>query len=905
MPILLSRISRALMFSPLLLLGLVSQAQTNMSAAVSGGDWEPASHAITGARLMVRPGKVIENGVLLIERGIITAVGQSVKIPAGVRIVDVGGATVFAGFIDANSDYGLTTNAATDRQGLHHPNAKVHPEDDIAKSLRSDEQRAAQLRESGFTSVLTQPRSGIFRGQAALSNTSGAARWSDVLIASQVAQVVAFETFPNSEHFAEFRYPMTIRGAIAVIRQTLLDAQWHERDQAWQIKQDPARRGQPQPALAALQPILERRQPLLFDAPLPGDFERVLRLTKEFKLHAVINGNGFEYRHAALLKAADVPVIVPLAWPKMPDVGDDERALSVALADLDHWQSAPFNARILADAGVTFALTSSGLESPALFWRRLRQAVARGLDEQAALAALTTAPARILGMEQRLGTLERGRRADLVVADEDWFRADAARIHEVWVSGRRYPQVATDARRAIAARAVEKPPVPTQGRYPAGEYGTFGLPAQPAAVVIRDATIWTQGPQGKLEHADLLVEQGKVRAVGPRLSAPTSAIQIDGRGMHVTPGMIDIHSHTAVNLLGRPAAARIWGENAHTVISEVRVEDVLVPDDIRVYRQLAAGLTTLLTLPGSGSVLVGQGKTIKLRWGGHHDDLPLAGVSCAMKSAIGDNANMYNWGDGTRYPHTKMGVLDQLRDAFNRARAYEVEQRSTPDGRPLRRDLRMEGLLDILAGRCVMHIHSHRQDDIAAFLELAREYRIVPIFHHASDAYKLAPELAAFGAGAAVASDWWGFKPEAADEIPHNAALLVQQGVLTALHSDDGDLSYRPNIEVAKVMKSGLLDETTAMNLVTLGPARELGAAHRIGSLEPGKDADFVIWNTHPLHYAAISQQTWIDGRKYFDIAADRQERQRIAEERERLIALVRRCLQGESTLTAGVCEGL
>ncbi|MBL8267047.1 amidohydrolase family protein, partial [Steroidobacter sp.] len=535
-------------------------------------------------------------------------------------------------------------------------------------------------------------------------------------------------------------------------------------------------------------------------------------------------------------------------------------------------------------------------DPPEQFLRRVRETVARGLDEQTALAALTTVPAGLLGMQDQLGTLEPGRRAQFLIADADLLRSAAARIHEVWVDGRRYARSLPARANAASTEATSKPPLPGVLRYPAGEYGRESLPEQPQSLHLRNATVWTQGPQGVLEQADLLVEQGRIKAVGRALKAPANTVEIDARGLHVTPGVIDPHSHAAIDLRGRAPdrESRLFAENALLVTGEVRISDVLKADHMRIYHQLAAGLTSLLVLPGSGTQMVGKGQAIKLRWGGRAADLPIPTAPCAMKSAIGDNATMYAWGgdlaNRTRYPHTRMGIMDPLRDAFNRARAYETQyQQQSRSGPPPRRDLRMEALLEVLSGRCVMHIHSHRQDDMETFLEVAREYELKPVFHHASEAYKMAPELAAAGAGSAVASDWWGFKMESLNEIPQNATLLTQQGVLTSLHSDDGDLAYRPMVEAAKSVRNGLT-EVQAMNLLTINPARLLGIADRTGSLEVGKDADFVIWSAHPLSVYAQVRQTWIDGRRYFDLDADRQEQVRIERERARMIALIRSC---------------
>ncbi|MBL8267814.1 amidohydrolase family protein [Steroidobacter sp.] len=859
-----------------------ASAQSAMN--VSANTPQLADHpiALTHAQLVVRPGEVIEAGTLVMQAGRIVAVGASVRIPAGATVIDLAGKTVFAGFIDANSSYSQAevTRAADASAPLYHWSNKVHPEQDATETVQPDAALSQRLRGMGFTSVLAQPDRGVFRGQAALLSTAGASNAADSVIATRVAQSIAFETNSNSEPYV---YPVSSRATIALIRQTLLDVDWQQRQLAWQARNRDAAAIAAQPALSALAAVVAGRQPAIFQAPSELDFGRAARIAEEFKLDWLINGNGNEYRYVSQLKRWQARVIVPLTWPKPPAVADADLALAVPLAAMESWEWAPYNARVLAEAGVPFALTAAGLEKPETeFWTRVRHAVSLGLDERAALAALTVTPASMLGLQQRLGTLTAKQLANLVVADADLFRSGDASIYEVWIKGQRYQTFPVRERaHSIVAALQSKPALPPHFRYPAGEYGRLGIPAQPAAVIVRNATVWTQGPQGVLTEADLLIERGRIRAVGKSLAAPSTATVIDATGMHVTPGLIDTHSHTAVDL------GRVWGDNVPLVTAEVRVRDVLDPTVIPIYRMLAGGLTTALVLPGSGTQMVGQGQTIKHRWGGDADDLPLDGAACAMKSAIGDNATMYNWGSGQRYPHTRMAIMDPLRDAFNAARAYEARSK-LKGAAPLRRDLRMEAVLDVLSGKCIMQVHSGRQDDISAFIALSREYGIVPVFHHAPEAYKIADELASIGAGAAVAPDWWGLKMEHLDDVPYSAALLTQQGVRVSIHSDASEPARRFNTEAAKAIKYGGLSEVEAMNLVTINSARQLGAGERVGSLEVGKDADFVLWNAHPLSTFAIAQQTWIDGRRYFDRQEDLRERARIASERERLIARIK-----------------
>lgn len=964
-----------------LLLAFSAGSSAQVATAPTAGiiDRTPRVVALTHARLVIRPGEVVDDGVLVIRDGVIVAASAKASIPSGASVIDMGGRSLFAGFVDANSNYGLSADeksaaerpagrqpyAATAQNGSRHWNRKIRPETDVADLLKPDAKRAEALRKLGFTSVLTAPPSGVLRGQGALLSTAPAQRLNEVMIAPRLLQSAAFEINRGSDE-----YPTSLMGSIALLRQTFHDAQWQPKQLAWQGKQRDAERVEANLALDALRPVLAGEQPLLLNTDDELDIERAQRVAAEFKLKLILAGNGYEYRRASQLKAAGSSVIVPLTWPEAPAIEDPDRALDVSLAELEHWERAPFNARVLAEQGVPFAFTSAGLKKPETeFWSRLRKAVASGLDEDAALAALTTAPAQMLGVADKVGSLQPGRLAHFVVADADLFRSEQARIREVWIDGRRlaidgsdqpdargawalqwsgvngpatlqisgdkeltakvgdssFPALVADGRllmyppgkllglgdervalsaalddgrldgrsklpdgreirfngqreRSVAkAATVVKPALPVTSGYPAGEFGRSALPAA-QTVLVRDATLWTQSAQGTLERADLLVEGGRIRAIGSDLAAPRDAVIIDGKGLHVSPGIIDAHSHIAI--------ARGVNEGSHAVTSEVRIGDVLDPTDINVYRQLAGGITTSHLLHGSANPIGGQSALIKLRWGSDADGLLFDGAATSIKFALGENVKQSNWGPTftTRYPQSRMGVPELIRDQFNAARDYSARL-AVKGGAPVRRDLRLEALAEVMAGERIVNIHSYRQDEILAFARIAREYAITPVFQHILEGYKVADELAALHAGASTFSDWWAYKMEVIDAIPYNGALMTRQGVLVSFNSDDAEMARRLNSEAAKAIKFGGLSEIEALNLVTLNPAKQLRVDARVGSLEVGKDADFVIWNHSPLSTLAVPQQTWIDGRKYFDRNDARADSDRVARERARLFA--------------------
>jgi imidazolonepropionase-like amidohydrolase len=399
--------------------------------------------------------------------------------------------------------------------------------------------------------------------------------------------------------------------------------------------------------------------------------------------------------------------------------------------------------------------------------------------------------------------------------------------------------------------------------YPAGAYGRSGLPEQPSAVLIRGATLWTSGARGVLPETDMLVERGRISRIGRGLRAPESAVVIDARGKWVTPGIIDAHSHAGVN--------GGVNEGAQAVTCEVRIADVLDPTDINLYRQLAGGTTTINVLHGSANPIGGQSAVIKLRWGGYARDLFFEGATPGVKFALGENVTQKSiQGAQVRYPASRMGVREIVEDTFVRAREYGRARSAGTEGRTLRRDLELEAALEIIENRRRIHIHSYRQDEVLMFVRLAQEWGLRDVvFQHILEGYKVAPEIASIGASGSSFADWWAYKAEVSDAIPHNGALMRAAGVGVSFNSDDAELARRLNTEAAKAIKYGGVPPEEALKFVTLEAARQLGVADRVGSLEAGKDADFVVWSAEPLSTFARVEQTWIDGRPYFTLEDD------------------------------------
>ncbi len=410
--------------------------------------------------------------------------------------------------------------------------------------------------------------------------------------------------------------------------------------------------------------------------------------------------------------------------------------------------------------------------------------------------------------------------------------------------------------------------------------------AQPV-ILIQNATVLTV-TQGTIEHGSVLIKDGKISEVGPNVKAPSGAQVIDGTGMFVTPGIIDCHSHIAVD--------GSVNEGSISVSSIANIAEVLDSDDISIYRDLAGGVTTANVLHGSANSIGGQTVVIKLRWGQPAAKLPFEGALPGIKFALGENPKRSNFsvpGREKRYPASRMGVEETIRAAFTEARDYknvwDAYNKKVAAGEknltPPRRDLRLDPLVEVLEGKRYVHSHCYREDEILMLLRVAKEFGFkVRTFQHILEGYKVADELAAAGVGASTFSDWWAYKVEAYDAIPYNAALMTRRGVVVSINSDDAEEATHLNQEAAKTIKYGGLSHDEALKLVTINPAIQLGIDKRVGSIEVGKDADLVIYNHDPLSAYAVVQKTLIDGHVYFDRQQDIAGRPALEKEKKTLL---------------------
>ncbi|MBS1934602.1 MAG: amidohydrolase family protein, partial [Bacteroidetes bacterium] len=418
--------------------------------------------------------------------------------------------------------------------------------------------------------------------------------------------------------------------------------------------------------------------------------------------------------------------------------------------------------------------------------------------------------------------------------------------------------------------------------YPFDGYGWEEMPKQ-ENLLIKNATVWTNEAEGRLENTDVLVKNGKIAQIGKSLSDATAKV-IDGTGKYLTPGIIDEHSHIA--------AASI-NEGAQSVTSEVRIGDNLNPDDINIYRQLSGGVTSSHILHGSANTIGGQTQLIKLRWGVDDEGLKFKNWDPFIKFALGENVKRTTSNNNNRFPDTRMGVEEVLADAFSRAKDYENEWKlaeannkkkgATP--MVVRRDLELDALVEILNKKRFITCHSYVQSEITALMRVGDKYGFkVNTFTHILEGYKVADKMKEEGANASTFSDWWAYKTEVQDAIAYNATIMQKMGLNVCINSDDAEQARRLNQEAAKSVKYGGMSEDDAFKMVTLNPAKALHVADRVGSIKVGKDADLVLWSDNPLSIYAKALKTIVDGIVYYDVDHDAAMRKYISQERNRLI---------------------
>lgn len=383
-------------------------------------------------------------------------------------------------------------------------------------------------------------------------------------------------------------------------------------------------------------------------------------------------------------------------------------------------------------------------------------------------------------------------------------------------------------------------------------------------VLIKNGTVITI-TDGVKENTDVLIQNGKIKSIGAGISAGDQVRVVEAEGMYVMPGIIDAHSHIGIDVVNEATAP---------VTAEVRVGDVINPYSVSIYRALAGGVTTSHAMHGSANAIGGQCETIKHRYGEEDPEaLKMEGAPRTIKFALGENPmRVHGEGQGIQ-PKTRMGIEQVFRKAFAEAQDYETSWQKYNAGNSQTApayDIRKEAVADILSGEIIIHCHSYRADEILMLMDVLEDYGVDKIcFQHVNEGFKVAPELAAFGASASVFADWWAYKFEVYYSTAYNAAILTKNNVVTSINSDSGELIRHLYHEAGKSQKYGGLTDNEALRLITINPAKQLGIDDRVGSIEVGKEGDVAIFSAHPLSIYAIPQMTIVDGIVRFDIETD------------------------------------
>ena len=955
-------------------------------------------YAFINANIIVDYKTNLENGVLVIKNGVVQAVGKGVTIPKGIRVFDLKGNYIYPSFIDIYTQYGIVENnlsgtssnytssynnpqMLSNKSGPFSWNESIRPEYNSVENIKIDEKLSAQLRKEGFGSVVSHNMDGIMRGTGTLISLAVDVK-QNAVIQDKVSNHFSFMKGTTRQ-----RYPSSLMGAVALLKQSFFDANWYSSNVS-KMKETNL-------SLSAIN----------YNNSLPKIIEvtdklRILlaqKIEKEIGTKFIIKGEGDEYQRIREIKEGNSNLIIPINYPKPYNIDDPFKNKDILLSQLKHWELAPSNPYFLESNGIDFSITTNGLKNLSDFRENLIKSYNRGASKAILLKALTYNPSKFINMDKKIGSLNESFIANFFITDGDIFKKET-KILSNWIQGKWYRVSDTnindysgeytisfdaendkkiinkiltiygdkdnpkayiknlnnaDSSKSIANIIVDDENITLtfnipketdynlndqyklsgfflNGKfigkgtinninwiewyavknlsnkikiqtdvasknnnnndigniiYPFVEYGSEIIKSQ-ERMLIKGAKVWTLEGNGIIEKGDVLIDNGKIIEVGEEISLTEKNIRIiDGNGLHLTPGIIDEHSHIALSGVN---------EGSQSNTAEVRMKDVVNSEDINIYRQLAGGVTASQLLHGSANAIGGQSAIIKLRWGSSPEEMIIKEADEYIKFALGENVKRSRASSSTRFPDTRMGVEQVFVDAFNKAKIYEnnwkkynsLSKKEKVNATIPRKDIELDALTKVLNGNMHITCHSYVQSEINMLMKVAERFNFkVNTFTHILEGYKVADIMANHGAGGASFADWWAFKNEVKEAIPYNAALMTQAGVVTAINSDNREMARRLNQEAGKTIKYGNLSEIEAVKLVTINPAKLLNLDHRMGSIKVGKDADLVLWNGHPLSIYSKPLKTIVDGKIYYDLEEDKKLRNEIKKERARIIS--------------------
>ncbi len=840
---------------------------------------------------------MIENGSILIRDGIIVKIGSAEKTgkrdaliaPAGVKKIDAQGLIAIPAFIDSGTRAGLSQQSPNSKNELPQPNLKLGPNPHMRKAARnglSPEVSAIDLfdpndnslqsyRQEGFGTLHLLPEGGYFSGQGAVV-TLAKRNIREVALKENTGVTTAFSSNAGGP------YPKALMGILAHMRQFVLDASHHSRWVEFHKKNPKGFQRPPRDtSLQALKPLFDGEIPLYFKADSDNDIHRALDFSKEFQLKMVLTGARDSGRVIERLGRENITVIYSPDFQAKPNFESKAGAHPprVQLERLNNWQAQKDTPLKFHENNIRFTFATSGHRNPNRLMQYVHDWIEAGLPSKVALRALTLSAAELLGVEEVLGSIEEGKIASLAFIDAPFEQKDTrikylitdGELFEFNIPQRKKEEPKKDEEKKAEEKKKSEPPQAPKAHEDQVEECELDSDRVPSIktngdLYIHDATVITlAGPT--LQRASIRIRNGKIEAVGHDVKADGIKNVIEANGWFVQPGIIDCHSHMATE--------RGVNEWSDAITCEVRLDDVVDPHDITIYRALAGGVTAAHLLHGSANPIGGQCRLIKLKYGRPASELKVRDIPQTVKFALGENVKHSNFHTrrGERFPITRMGVEATFRRAFAAALDYQDRwneySKALARGKPAlepRRDLRLEALLKVLKGEILVHCHSYRADEILMLMRVASEFKFkIQNFQHVLEGYKVAPEMAAHGATASTFSDWWAYKFEVIDAIPYNGKIMYDSKVVVTFNSDDNELVRRLNTEAAKATKYGGISYEEALKFVTLNSAIQMVMQDRAGTIEVGKDADLAIYDSHPLSVYARCRYTIIEGEVYFE----------------------------------------